>query len=128
MELWRVDETAVGNEGDVEISLYHTSTKSLTIMMRMSLSAAEMTGESGRSGVRVWGDLWDHCERVKTACHAAGVENEKGRAAVRSVLGIGGRVESSEYPIAMLSTRKATTTRTNRKGIKRARTIGEENA
>ena len=45
-----VPETAVGNEGEEESSLYHVKTKSRTISIRISLTAADMTAASGTRG------------------------------------------------------------------------------
>ena len=94
MELCRMEDTAVGNEGEDEMSRYQTSTKSLTIMIKMSLSALDITGDSGQRGGRVCGDLCDHCERVRTACHAAGVEKARGRPARGGDVKICGREAS----------------------------------
>lgn len=76
-----VAETAVGNEGEEEISLYQVRTKSRTIIINISFNAAETIGDSGTSGGKDWGDLCSHWERMVTACQAAGVEKAKGRAA-----------------------------------------------
>jgi len=40
-EACSIDDTAVGNDGDVETSLYHVRTKSRTTMMSISLTADE---------------------------------------------------------------------------------------
>jgi len=74
-------ETAVGNDGEDDISRYHVRTKSRTIRISISLIAAEIMGDSGYSGGRLWGGLWDHWDLIRTACQAAGVENAKGWAA-----------------------------------------------
>jgi len=76
--LWSEAETAVGNDGEDDISLYHVSTKSRTIRMSVSLIAAEIMGDWGYSGGRLWGGLCDHWDLIRTACQAAGVENAKG--------------------------------------------------
>ena len=44
MLLCMVEDTAVGKEGDDEISLYHARTKSRTIMIRISFSEADTDG------------------------------------------------------------------------------------
>jgi hypothetical protein len=53
------------------------------IMATMLFKATETSGEPGARGVNVWGVFCDHCERVSTACQAAGVENASGGAAWR---------------------------------------------
>jgi len=71
-------ETAVGNEGEDDMSLYHVSTKSRTIRIRISFIAAEIMGDSGYRGGKLCGGLWDHWDLIRTACQAAGVENANG--------------------------------------------------
>ena len=44
MVLCMEEDTAVGKEGDDEISLYHARTKSRTIMIRISFSEADTDG------------------------------------------------------------------------------------
>src|SRR5882762_588923 len=56
-ESCRTEETAVGKDGEDDISLYQVKTKSLTIMVRISLSAEETTGKSGTRGGNVCGGL-----------------------------------------------------------------------
>ena len=80
MLLCMLEDSAVGKEGDDDMSLYHASTKSRTIMMRMSFSEADRDGQLGMSGAKAFGDLWDHWDLVMTACQAAGVEKANGRA------------------------------------------------
>jgi hypothetical protein len=46
-------ETAVGNDGEDDISLYHVSTKSRTTKISISLIAAEIMGDSGYKGGRL---------------------------------------------------------------------------
>ena len=73
-------ETATGKEGDEDISLYHTKTKSRTMRISSSFMSPETEGKLGLNGGSDWGDLYDHCERVIRACQAAGEENASGRA------------------------------------------------
>ena len=44
MLLCMLEDSAVGKEGDDDMSLYHARTKSRTIMMRMSFSEADTDG------------------------------------------------------------------------------------
>ena len=80
-EACTTDETAIGKAGELDRSLYQLVTKSLTIMATMSFRASEISGEPGARGAKAFGVFCDHCERVSTACQAAGVENASGGAA-----------------------------------------------
>lgn len=82
-EACTTDDTAIGKAGELDRSLYQLVTKSLMIMVTMSFRATETSGESGARGAKVWGVFCDHCDRVSTACQAAGVENASGGAARR---------------------------------------------
>lgn len=92
------------------MSLYQVRIKSRTIMIRMSFSAEDMTADSGYKGARDCGGLCDHCERVKAACQAAGVENAKGRPALGGVVVLGGLLTSTRYARATFNTRNVTAT------------------
>ena len=93
-EACSTDDAAIGKEGDDDSSLYQVNTKSRIIMTRMSLSAADMTGDSGYKSGNDCGVFWDHCDRVRTACHAAGVENANGRATFERLFRGDGRLAS----------------------------------
>lgn len=56
-ESCRVDDTAVGNDGEEDIPVYHERTKSLTIMIKMSFTADDIGVDSGYRGVNDCGDL-----------------------------------------------------------------------
>ena len=93
----KVVDTAVGNEGEDEMSLYQERTKSRTMRIMISFRLEDTTGMSGHNDGRDCGDLCDHCERVRTACHAAGVEKARGRAAWESGFPGASTFESSLY-------------------------------
>lgn len=78
---------ADGKDAEGEILLYHTRTKSRMMFSMISSRRFEMSGESGSRGGWELREVAedDHFERMRTACHAAGVENIKGRAACRRV-------------------------------------------
>jgi hypothetical protein len=105
----------VGNDGEDDISLYHVSTKSRTTKISISLIAVEIMGDSGYRGGRLWGGLCDHCDLIRTACQAAGVENANGWALEGERKG---RCElvSRAYPKSRMRRRKATGMRKRRKG------------
>ena len=94
----KVVDTAVGKEGEDEMSLYQERTKSRTMRIMISFRLEDTTGMSGHNDGRDCGDLCDHCERVRTACHAAGVEKARGRAAWESGFPGASTFESSLYP------------------------------
>lgn len=81
MDSCKTEETATGKDGEEDISLYQVRTKSLTIIIKISLRVADIMGDSGYKGGNDWGEFWDHCDLVTTACQAAGVENANGLAA-----------------------------------------------
>ena len=80
-EACTTDDTTMGKAGELDTSSYQLVTKSLMIMVTMSFRATEISGEPGARGAKVLGVFCDHCERVSTACQAAGVENASGGAA-----------------------------------------------
>ena len=80
-----VEVIELGNEGEGESRENQERTKSRTMRIRISLMDAETAGASGIRGAREFGLVKDHWERVRTACHAAGVENANGCAACPSV-------------------------------------------
>lgn len=126
MAACKVVDTEVGNEGEDEMSLYQDRTKSRTVRIMMSFRLEETTGMSGHNDGSDWGGLCDHCERVRTACHAAGVENARGRAAWESGFLGAGTFESSLHARKKWARRDNMTTRTTKSGARRRRASGEE--
>lgn len=126
MDSCKTEETATGKEGEEDSSLYHVRTKSLTIMIIMSLRVADIIGDSGYKGGKDCGEFWDHCDLVTTACHAAGVENAKGLAAFPTKFRARDLLESRKWPRKTWSAKKASPRSNKTNGDMRRRVRGEE--